>query len=101
MVARESSLGFENAAPKLVELVALSQLLGRRLDFSVLIDGIELATLDGVEKDFSGLLDALEKSVVLGASSGGLLVRVMAKNLLAVGSLDLLFGSLVAVLGKT
>lgn len=67
----------------------------------MLIDGIELATLDGVEKDFSGLLDALEKSVVLGASSGGLLVRVMAKNLLAVGSLDLLFGSLVAVLGKT
>lgn len=47
-------------------------------------------------------LDTLEKVVVLIAvSQGGLLVGVMAEDLLAVGALDLLGGSTPAVLGQT
>jgi hypothetical protein len=64
----------------------------------MLIHGIVLATLDGIEKDLSSLLDALEEVIILSATSSRLLIWVMAKDLLAVGALDLLFGSLVSVL---
>ena len=67
----------------------------------MLIDGIKLTTLDGIKKDLGSLLDTLEKAVIFGASSGGLLIGVMTENLLAVCTLNLLFGSLVAVFGKT
>jgi hypothetical protein len=64
----------------------------------MLIHGIVLATLDGIEKDLSSLLDALEEVIILSATSSRLLIWMMAKDLLAVGALDLLFGSLVSVL---
>jgi hypothetical protein len=95
----EASLGLEDLAPQLVE-VALG-LLGWGLDVSLLIDGVVLAALDGVEKDLGGLLDALEELIVLGAASGSLLIGVVLEDLLAVGLLDLVLGSLVAVLGET
>jgi hypothetical protein len=79
----------------------LGLLLGRGLDVSALVDGIELAALGGVEEDLGSLLDALEEAVILGGASGSLLIWVMAKNLLAVGALDLVLRRLVAVLGKT
>lgn len=65
----------------------------------MLINGIVLATLDGIEKDLGSLLDALEEVVILSATSSRLLIWVMAKDLLAVGALNLLFRSLVSVLG--
>jgi hypothetical protein len=46
-------------------------------------------------------LDALEEIVVFGASGGSLLVGMMLKNLLAVGTLDLFFRGLESVFGKT
>jgi hypothetical protein len=63
----------------------------------VFINGVELATLDRVEQDFSGLLDALEEAVIFSATGGGFLVGMVAKDLLAVSTLDLLFRCLVAV----
>ena len=62
------------------------------------IDRVKLTTLDGIEKNFSSLLDTLEEAIILSASSRSLLIRVMAENLLAVGTLDLFFGGFVAVL---
>jgi len=44
-------------------------------------------------------LDTLEEAVILGASCGSLLVRVMLQDLLSVSTLDLFLGRLVAVLG--
>jgi hypothetical protein len=63
------------------------------------IDGIVLATLDRIEEDLGSLLDALEEVIILSATSSRLLIWVMAKDLLAVGALNLLFRSLVSVLG--
>lgn len=97
---REAALGLEDGAPELVEVAGLGLLLGRGLDIGALIDGVELAALGGVEEDLGGLLDALEEAVILGGASGSLLIWVMAENLLAVGALDLVLRSLVAVLGK-
>lgn len=97
----EAALGLEDGAPELVEVAGLGLLLARRLDIGALIDGVELAALRGVEEDLGGLLDALEEAVILGGASGSLLIWVMAENLLAVGALDLVLRSLVAVLGKT
>lgn len=96
----EAALGLEDGAPELVEVAGLGLLLARGLDIGALIDGIELAALGGVEEDLGGLLDALEEAVILGGASGSLLIWVMAENLLAVGALDLVLRSLVAVLGK-
>ena len=77
-------------------------LLGGWLDVGVLIAGIVLATLSRVEKDLSSLLDTLEEAVVFVALAGsGLLVGMVAEDLLAVGALDLFRGSLVAVLAET
>ena len=66
----------------------------------MLIDGIELPTLDRVKENLGSLLDTLEKAIVLGASSRSLLIGVMAENLLAVGTLNLLLGSLDTVFRK-
>jgi hypothetical protein len=63
------------------------------------IDGIVLATLDRIEEDLGSLLDALEEVIILSATSSRLLIWVMAKDLLAMGALNLLFSSLVSVLG--
>lgn len=76
-------------------------LLARGFNIGALIDGVELAALGGVEEDLGGLLDALEEAVILGGASSSLLIWVMAENLLAVGALDLVLGSLVAVLGES
>lgn len=101
MILGESSLSLENCAPQLVEVALLCLFFGRWFDFGSLIDGIELAALDRIKENFGSLLNTLEETVVLSATSSGLLVRVMAKDLLAVSSLDLFFGSLVTVLGET
>jgi hypothetical protein len=60
-----------------------------------------LTALHGVEQSLCRLLDALEEVVVLGSARGGLLVGVVLQDLLAVGTLDLVLGGLVAVLGET
>ena len=96
----EAALGLEDWGVELVEVALLDLLLGWWLDVGGWVDGVELAALDGVGQDLSGLLDALEEGVVLGGAGGGLLVWVVAEDLLAVGALDLLLGGLVAVLGE-
>lgn len=96
----EAALGLEDGAPELVEIAGLGLLLARGLDISALIDGVELAALGGIEEDLGGLLDALEEAVILGGASGSLLIWVVTEDLLAVGALDLVLRSLVAVLGK-
>ena len=55
-----------------------------------------------VEQDLVGFLDAFEEGVVvlLAAGAGGLLVRVVAEDLLTVGALDLVLGGAEAVLGE-
>ncbi len=73
-------------------------LLGRRFNVSMFVDGVVLAALDRVKKNLGSLLNALEEAVILGTAGGRLLIRVMAKNLLAVGSLDLLFCGLESIL---
>lgn len=97
----EASLGLEDLGPELVEIGGLEVLLGGGVNIGLLVDGIVLAALDGVKEDFGGLLDALEELVVLGAARGGLLIRVVLEDLLAVGFLNLLLRGLVAVLGDT
>ena len=74
--------------------------LRRRFNVSSLINRIELTAFDRVEKDFGGLLYAFEEGVILGGASRRFLVRVMAKNLFAVGPLDLSLCSFVAVFGQ-
>jgi hypothetical protein len=60
-----------------------------------------LAAANGVQEQLGGLLDALEEVVVLVTlAHGGLLIGVVAEDLLAVGTLDLLGGSAPAVLGQ-
>lgn len=102
MFVGETTLRPENAVPQLVEVAFFELFLGRWLDIGVLIAGIILTTLGGVEKNFGSLLNTLEKAVVFVALAGSsLLVGVMAEDLLAVGTLDLFGGSLVAVFAKT
>jgi hypothetical protein len=61
-----------------------------------------LTTLSRVEEDLSSFLNALEEAVVFVAlTGGGLLVGMVAEDLLAVGALDLFGGSLVTVLAET
>lgn len=62
------------------------------------VDGVKLTALDGIEKDLGSLLDALKEAIIFSASRCGLLIRVMAENLLAVGTLNLFFGGFIAVL---
>lgn len=96
----EAALGLEDGAPELVEVAGLGLLLARGLNISALINGVKLAALGGVEEDLGGLLDTLEEAVILSGASGSLLIWVVAEDLLAMGALDLLLSSLVAVLGK-
>jgi hypothetical protein len=67
----------------------------------MLINGIILTTLDGIKENFGGFLDALEEAVIFRATSGGLLVGMVTKNLLTVSALDLFFSGLVAVFRET
>jgi hypothetical protein len=46
-------------------------------------------------------LDALEEVVIIGGTGSGLFIRVVLEDLLAVGTLDLVFSSFVAVLGES
>src|SRR6185436_5941308 len=96
----EAALGVEDALPELEEVALLSLLLRRRLDVRGLVDRIPLAALDRIREDLGGLLYALEEGVVLVAAGCGFLVGVVAQHLLAVGTLDLLLRSLVAVFGQ-
>ena len=75
-------------------------LLARRLDISTFVNGVELPSLDWVEEDLGGFLDTFEETVIFGVPSCSLLVGVMAEDLLAVGALDLIFRSTVAVFGE-
>lgn len=61
-----------------------------------------MTTLSRVKKNLRSFLDTLEEAVVFVALAGsGLLVGMVAEDLLAVGALDLFGGSLVAVLAET
>jgi hypothetical protein len=93
----EAALGFEDIAPQFVVLALFQLLFGRGFDIGVLVDGVKLATLDGIKKNFGSFLNALKEAIIFGASGGGFLVRVMTENLLAVCTLNLFFGSFVAV----
>ena len=95
----EAGLRLEDVAPELVEVALGELLLGRGVDVRGLIDRVELAAADGVKEDLGRLLDALEEVVVISAAGGGLLVGVVFQDLLAVGALDLVLGSLPPVLG--
>lgn len=66
----------------------------------MVVDGVELPALDWVREDVGGFLDALEEGIVLVSTLGGALVRVVLEDLLAVGSLDLLFGGFPPVFGE-
>lgn len=101
MDAGEPAFGLEDLAPELVVIAVLELLLGGWLDISVLINRIILAALDRISEDFGGLLDTLEEAVVLGVTSSSFLVGVVAKNFLAMGTLDLLFGGSPSVLCDT
>lgn len=46
-------------------------------------------------------MDTLEEGIIFGGSASGPFVRMVFEDLLAVSFLDLLVGSLVAVLGET
>jgi hypothetical protein len=63
----------------------------------MVVNGIELSAFDRIEENVGGFLYALKEAIVFGISSGCLLIGMMSKNLLAMGTFDLLFGSLVAV----
>lgn len=65
------------------------------------INRIELSALDRIKENFGGLLYTFEKAIVLGTASGCFLIWMMTKDLLAMGTLDLLFGCFVAVFGET
>lgn len=76
-------------------------LLTWRFDISAFIDGVELSAFDRVGEDLGGFLDTFEEAVVFGVTGGGLFIRMMTKDLLAVSTLDLVFCSAVAVFGET
>lgn len=99
--AGETAFGFENLGPEGIEFIAFGFFLGGRLNIGVFVDGVELASLNGVEENFGGFLDTFEEAVVLGATSSSFLIGVVTENLLAVGSLDLLFSRFVAVFRET
>jgi hypothetical protein len=67
-------------------------LLGWRFNISVLINRVILATLDRICEDLGCLLNTLEEAIILRIASSGLLIGMVTKNLLAVSTLDLLFG---------
>lgn len=101
LLVGETTLGNKDGAPALVEL-ATGELLGRRVDIGVLVNGVELAATSGVQKEVGGLLDTLEEAVVLiTLALGGLLVRVVTEDLLTVSTLDLLGACAPAVLLET
>jgi hypothetical protein len=65
------------------------------------VDRVELSAADGVEENFGGFLNTLEKGIVFCGASSSFFVGVMPKNLLTMGSFDLLFCSFVAVFRET
>jgi hypothetical protein len=101
LLVGETTLGNKDGVPGLVEL-ATGELLGRRIDIGVLVNGVELATTGRVQEEVGGLLDTLEEAVVLIAIAlGGLLVGVVTEDLLTVSTLDLLGGCAPAELLET
>lgn len=102
LLVGETTLSLEDWSPSLVEAGLLDLLLGGGLNLGGLVDGVELTTAGGVQQKLGGDLDTLEEAVVLVAlAGGGLLVGVVAQDLLAVGTLDLLGGCAPAVTGQT
>ena len=97
----KTSFSLEDFAPEFVEVALLCRLLAWRLYFGGFIYRVKLAALDRVKKNFSSLLDALEELVVFSSTGRGLLVGMMFKDLLAVGSLDLILGCAVSVPGDS
>lgn len=75
--------------------------LGWGLNVGLLIYRVVLTTLDGVQENFGSLLDALEEAVILSTACGSLFVWVMTEDLLAMGTLDLIFGSFEAIFRET
>jgi hypothetical protein len=75
-------------------------LFRRWLNISSLIDRIKLAAFDGIKENLGGFLNALEEAVILRTSGSGFLIGVMTKNLLAVGTLDLLLCGSPAIFRK-
>lgn len=98
MDAGESTFGFEDFGPKGVVFAVFELFLGWWLHIGVFVDGVVLAALDGIEEDLSGFLNALEEAVVFGAAGGCSLIGVVAEDLLAVSTLDLLLGGFESVL---
>ena len=96
----KATFTFKDGVPELVEAALLGLFLRRRFDVCALVDRVELPAADWVEEDLGGFLDAFEKGVVFGVAGRCFLVRVVAEDLLSVGTLDLVFCSLVAVLGQ-
>lgn len=101
MDAGEAAFGLEDLAPELVVITVLNLLLGGWFDISMLINRIILATLDRIGENFGSLLNTLEEAVIFGVTSSSLLVGVVAENLLAVSTLDLLLGGSPSVLCDT
>lgn len=60
-----------------------------------------MSAFDRVGEDLGGFLDTFEEAVVFGVTGGGLFIRMMTKDLLAVSTLDLVFCSAVAIFGET
>lgn len=63
----------------------------------MLINGVKLAALDRIKEDFGGFLDTFEEAIIFGATSRSFLIGMMAEDLLAMGALNLLLGSLEAI----
>lgn len=101
LLLRESTLRFKDRRPELEKVTLLCLLLAWWFLVCALVYRVKLAALGGVKKDFSSLLNALEEGIVLIAARCSLLVRVVTKDLLAMGALDLVLGSLEAVFRKT
>lgn len=95
----EASFGLKYLGPEFVEVarLCLSLLLRGRLDIGCFVDRVELAASDGVREDLGCSLNAFEEGVVLVGPGCSFLVGVMAENLLAIGTFDLVGCSLPAV----
>jgi hypothetical protein len=97
---RKSTFGLEDIAPQLIELALLKLLLGWGFNICVFIDGVVLTALNRIKENFGGLLNTLEEAVIFGTAGCCFLIGMVAKNLLAVGTLNLLLASSETVLRK-
>ncbi len=75
-------------------------LLSRGVNIGTFVDGIKLSAFDRIEQDLGSFLNTFEEAVVFGITGGSFFVRVVTQDLLAVGTLYLVFCSAVAVFGE-